>query len=175
MIGIIVTVAVLAVAGLVVAGLFLWRSTVRRHIVMLIGKRGSIDAALRTVEGLIESLAHLSDGEMVAFALDTSAEERKTLEEVAQQMGIVGDEFATMPLPKALWDAANELADAAGELQRQTGALTGKEGIEALDALAAVDLAKVRTHREAGVELLGELAERYEVDDAAVYGGGLYI
>ncbi len=174
-IALIVVVALLAVAGLVVAGVFLWRRTVRRYIVTLIGKREGVQAAFKTVENLVDTLSKATDGELVAFALDPSAEERKTLEEVAEQMSILSDELATMPLPKHLIDAANELADAAKELLRQTGGLTGKEGIDALDALGEVDLGRVRTHVEEGIRLLGESAERYDVDDTAVYGGGLYI
>jgi len=174
-IALIVVVALLAVAGLGVVGIFLWRRTVRRYVVTLIGKREGVQAAFKTVESLIGTLSKATDGELVAFALDASAEERKTLEEVAQQMAILSDELATMPLPKDLYDAANELADAAKELMRQTGGLTGKEGVEALDALGEIDLGRVRTHVDEGVRLLGEQAERYDVDDTAVYGGGLYI
>jgi HD-like signal output (HDOD) protein len=174
-IAIIVVVAVLVVAGLVVAGLFLWRRSIRRYIAVLIGKRAGVGAALKTVEQLVAALAEASDGEMIAFAVDASAEERKTLEEVAEQMAIVADELATMPLPKQLWDAANALADAATALTRQTGALSGKEGIEALDALSDVDLVKVRSHFDDGVAYLAEQAEHYDVDATAVYGGGLYI
>ncbi len=171
----IILVAVLAIAGLVIGGMFLWRRTVRRYVVTLISKREGVQSAFRIVETLMGKLLVMSDGELVAFALDPTAEERKTLEEVGEQMGILADELATMPLPKRLWDSANALADAARELKRQTAGLNGKEGIEALDALSSIDLAKVRVHVEAGVALLGEQAERYELDDTAVYGGGLYI
>jgi hypothetical protein len=174
-IAIIVLVAVLVVAGLVAAGVLLWRRTVRRYIATLIGKRAGVGAALKTVEQLVASLAQASDEELVDFAVDASSEERKMMEEVAEQMAIVADELATMPLPKHLWDAANALADAATALSRQTGALSGKEGIEALDALAGVDLVKVRSHFDAGVAYLVEQSERYDVDATAVYGGGLYI
>ena len=175
MIAIIIGVALIAIASLVVGGLFLWRMTVRRYVVTLIGKRAGIEAAYRTIETLVTSLAAATDGELVAFALDSTAEQRKTLEEVAEQMAILGDELATMPLPKHLRDSADVLADAADELTRQAGALTGKEGIEALDALAAVDVARVRQYVDTGIAALSELAERYDVDDTAVYGGGLYI
>ncbi len=174
-IAIIIVAALVAVAALVVASLFLWRRTVRHHVVTLIGKRAGVEAAFATVEGLVGTLARASDGELVALALNPAAEERKTLEEVAEQMEILADELATMPLPKRLWDAANELSDAASELWRQTSRLTGKEGIDALDALGELDLVRVQTHVDAGGALLGELAGRYDVGDAAVYGGGLYI
>jgi hypothetical protein len=171
----IVVAAVAAVAGLVIGSLFLWRRTVRRYVVVLISNRERVSAALAIVEQLVTVLAGASDGDLVAFALDTTSDERKTLEEIAERMGFLTEELATMPLPKHLWDAANELSDAAGLLGAQTGALAGKEGTEALDALAGIDLAKVIGHMEAANAQLGEMAERYGVADTAVYGGGLYI
>ncbi len=171
----IVTVAVLAVAGVAIGSLFLWRRTVRHYVVVLISNRERVGASLKTVEQLVATLADASDGDLVAFALDTTSEERRTLEEIAERMTFLTEELATMPLPKRLWDAANQLSDAAGLLGVQTGALAGKEGIEALDALAGVDLAKVIGHVEAADAHLSALGERYGVADTAVYGGGLYI
>lgn len=171
----IVVAALAAVAGVVVGSLFLWRRTVRRYVVVLISKRERVSASLSIVERLVTTLAGASDGNLVAFALDTTSDERKTLEEIAERMGYLTEELATMPLPKHLWNAANELSDAAGVLGAQIGALAGKEGIEALDALGGIDLAKVIGHMEAADAHLSELAERYGVADTAVYGGGLYI
>jgi hypothetical protein len=171
----IVVAALLAVAGVAVGSFFLWRRTVRRYVVVLISKRERVSAALAIVAQLVPALARATDGDLVAFALDTTSDERKTLEELAERMGFLTEELATMPLPKHLWDAANELSDAAGLLGAQTGALGGKEGTEALDALAGIDLAKVIGHMDTANTQLGDMAERYGVDDTAVYGGGLYI
>jgi len=171
----IVAAALVAVAALGVGSFFLWRRTVRHYVVVLISNRERVGSSLNIVEKLVTELAGASDGDLVAFALDTTSDERKTLGDIADRMAFLTEELATMPLPKRLWDAANELSDAAGLLGAQTSAFAGKEGSEALDALAGIDLAKVIGLVETADEDLGVLAERYGVADTAVYGGGLYI
>jgi len=171
----IVIAALAAVAGLALGSFFLWRRTVRRYVVVLISNRERVSSSLNIVEKLVSDLASASDGDLVAFALDTTSDERKTLGDIAERMAFLTEELATMPLPKHLWDAANALSDAAALLGTQTSAFAGKEGSEALDALANIDLAKVIEIVEGADVELGELAERYGVDDTAVYGGGLYI
>ncbi len=171
----IVVAALIAVSGLAVASFFLWRRTVRRYVVVLISNRERVRSSLGIVERLVSALAGASDGDLVAFALDTTSDERKTLGDIGERMAFLTEELATMPLPKHLWDAANELSDAAGLLGAQTSTFAGKEGSEALDALAGIELAKVIGHIEAADVHLSELAERYGVADTAVYGGGLYI
>ncbi|MHB1340157.1 MAG: hypothetical protein ACYC77_04735 [Coriobacteriia bacterium] len=173
---VVIVVAVLAaVAGLVVLGLFLWRRTVKRYLVGLIGRREGVRAGLKSLEGVVTGLAGFSDGELVAFALDASSEERRALGEIASQMRIAAEDLATMALPKHLVDAANELSDGAELLWEQAEAAAAGEGVEVLDALAAIDLAAVRRHLQQADSEFEDLKNRYNVDEQAVYGGGLYI
>lgn len=171
----IVIAALVGIAAIGAGAFVLWRRTVRRYVVVLVSNRERVRASLSIVEVLVATLASGSDGDLVAFALDASSDERRTLEEIAARMEFLTGELATMPLPKHLWDSANELADAAELLGAQTRAFVGKEGSDALDALAGIDLASVIGHIDAADALLAELVERYGVDDTAVYGGGLYI
>lgn len=172
---IIVISALVVIGALVALGFYWWRRTIRKSVATLMGRRASVEGALKTVEQVVSDLAAATDDDLVEFAQNPSAEQRHTLEEVAEQISIMYDEVATMPLPSRLIPAADALADAAGVLAKQTGALTGAAGLEALDALAAIDLGKVRADLQHGVDLLGELAEEYDVEDASFYGGGLYI
>lgn len=172
---VIVIVVLAAVAGLVVFGLFLWRRTVKRYLVGLIGRREGVRAGLKSLEGVVSGLAACSDGELVAIALDQETEERRALGEIASQMRIAAEDLATMALPKHLVDVANELSDAAELVWEQAEAVVKGEGVEVLDALAAIDLAAVRRHLTNADIGMADLQKQYKVDEQAVYGGGLYI
>jgi hypothetical protein len=175
LIGLIAGAAAVALAGLAIGGVFLWRRSVKRELQRLLGRREAVQSALRSVERVVSALAEASDGDLVAFALDPDAEERRTLDEVAAQMRIQRDELAVHPLPKSLLECAEALEAAAGVLATQTEDTGAIEGVEVLDALAAIELGSVRTQILRADVALRELADRYGVDEAAVYGGGLYI
>ncbi|MCE5202981.1 MAG: hypothetical protein LLG24_01995 [Actinomycetia bacterium] len=166
---------VVVLIGLAVLGLYLWRRAVRRYLLGLIGRREGIRAGLRSLENIIRQLSALSDGELVALALDPDTEERRELAEVASQMHIAAEDLATMALPKRLVTAADALSDAAELLWEQAQAVATGEGVEVLDAIAAIDLVAVRGFLSlADGEIVG-LMEQYHVEEPAVYGGGLYI
>lgn len=175
LIAIIAGVAALALIGLAITGLVLWRRSMRRELQRLLGRREAIQSALRTVERVVSSLADASDGDLVAFALDGDAEDRRALGEVASQMRIQRDELAVQALPKSLHESADALGEAAGALADQTERTGVVEGVEVLNALAAIEFSSVRTQLLRADVAVRELAERFGVDEAAVYGGGMYI
>lgn len=175
LIAIIAGAAALALIGLGIAGLVLWRRSMKRELQRLLGRREAIYSALRTVEAVVSSLAGASDGDLVAFALDGDVEDRRALGEVASQMRIQRDELAAQALPKALHESADALGAAAGALADQTERTEAVEGVEVLDALAAIEFSRVRTQLLRADVAVRELTERYGVDEAAVYGGGMYI
>jgi len=174
-IAIIAGVAAVALIGLVVVGLVLWRRTVRSELQRLLGSRGAVDSALRTVERVVSALADGSEGDLVTFALDEDAEDRRALGEVAAQMRIQRDELAMQALPKSLREVAEALGAAAGALAEQTERTGASEGVAVLDALASIDFGSVRTQLLRADVSMRERAERYGVDEAALYGGGMYI
>lgn len=175
LIAIIAAAAALALVGLAVVGIVLWRRSMKRELQRLLGRREAIHAALKTVERVVSSLADASDGDLVAFAQDGDVEDRRALGEVASQMRIQRDELAVQPLPKALHESADALGAAAGALAEQTERTEAVEGVEVLDALAAIEFSSVRTQLLRADVAVRELAERYGVDEAAFYGGGMYI
>lgn len=152
-----------------------WRRQVRRYIVTLIGAREDVKNAFATVQKSSQALSRATDGELVAFALDPTSEERRTLGDIGERMAITADELQTMALPKRLWPAANALADAAVLLSGQASRVSGGQGTEVLDALSELDLVGVVSLLEAADAVLGDVCERYGVSEDAVYGGGLYI
>jgi len=175
LIAIIAGTAALALIGLAIAGFVLWRRSVKQELQRLLGRREAVYSALRTVERVVRSLADASDGDLVAFALDGDAEDRRALGEVASQMRIQRDELAVQPLPKSLHESADALGAAAGALADQTERTEAVEGVEVLDALAAIEFSSVRTQLLRADVAVRELAERYGVDEVAFYGGGMYI
>jgi hypothetical protein len=175
LIAIIAVVAALALVGLAVVGFVLWQRSMKQELQRLLGRREAIHSALRTVERVVSSLAEASDGDLVTFALDGDAEDRRALGEVAMQMRIQRDELEAQALPKALHESADALGAAAGALAEQTERTETVEGVEVLDALAAIEFSSVRTQLLRADVAVRELAERYGVDEAAFYGGGMYI
>ncbi len=171
----IVAASLVALAAIVVLGVVLWRRTVRRYLIGLIGRREAVLAGLAALEKGVADLAAMDDGAMIAFALDENAEERRALDEVAHRMHIAAEELATMALPEVLIDAANDLSDAAELLWEQAEAIAHGNGVAVLDAIAAIDLESVTRFLVSADRRIAALCERYKVDDPSVYGGGLYI
>jgi len=175
LIGIATLAGVAVVAGAVIGGIVLWRKTVKRYLVLLIARREGVRAGLESFASVVGRLAGASDDELIAFALDEAAEDRKALREVASRMRIDAVELATMPLPKELVPVADDLSDAAEVVMEQAEAIVQSEGPETLDALAAVDLPAARRFLEAADGAIAALKAKYRLEDDAVYGGGLYI
>lgn len=167
--------SVAVIATIILFARLAWRRQVRRYIVTLVGGREAVKTAFRTVGKVSERLSVANDSELIAFALDPSAEERRTLGDIAERMAISAEDLQTIALPKRLRPAANTLADAASLLGAQVVRASSGEGVEVLDALGEFDLVAVVSLLEAADAMIGALRERYGAVDDAVYGGGLYI
>lgn len=173
-------VALVSVAVLAAAGYFGWRwvwyKLSRRYLVSLIGRRENTLSSLRTLEAVMRHLADESADQLMEFAQDPEAEDRKALTEVAQRMTMLADELWTMPLPKRLWPAGEALGDAAATIGEEAAHIHDLlEPEKVLVALGEIDLARAESDFERADRLVNEAAEYYDVEDAAVYGGGLYI
>ncbi|MDO9556926.1 MAG: hypothetical protein Q7J82_05020 [Coriobacteriia bacterium] len=167
--------SVAAVAVIAVLTRLAWRRQVRRYVVTLIGGQEDVRTALSTVHKASGRLAEANDGELIAFALGSGSDERRTFADIAERMDITAEELQTMALPKGLWPVANTLADAAVLLGQQAGRVSSGVGLEVLDALGEIDLVGVVSLLEASDAMLSDLRERYRVADDIIYGGGLYI
>jgi hypothetical protein len=163
------------IAGAAIGAVLLWRRTVKRHLITLVGRREGVRAGLESFAAVVKHLADASDGDLIAFALDDAHEDRKTLCEVASRMRVDALELATMPLPKELVPIADDLSDAAELIMEQAEAIAKPEGPETLDALTAVDIPAIRSYLDAADALLAEMKAKYRLEDDVVYGGGLYI
>jgi hypothetical protein len=173
-----VTTGVIALLG--VAGFFIWRwgwhRASRRYLVKLISRKESIAASQRTLEAILRHLAEESDEELLAFATDPEALERRALGEEHQRCVVLRDELDTMPMPKRLVPVAEALADVAGSVADETGLFDEDQSEEAvLQSLQALDLDEVGERYARAEELIEEACGYYGVEEAVVYGGGLYI
>lgn len=167
--------AALAVVLLGGVGVVLWRRSVKRELVRLLAASEAVHSALKSVENVVSRLAAASDGDLVAFALDGETEDRRVLGEVASQTGIIAQELAGRGLPSALAECADALEHAAAALGEQAEMTLEVDGVEVLDALATIQLNEVREHLAHADGVLRALSDRYHLESAAVYGGGLYI
>lgn len=168
------------VVALVVGGVFAFRAgrslLIRRRVVMLIGRRENIEASRRTLEAVMRHLADESDEDLVEFAADPDAVDRRALFELEQRMRVLRDELDLLPLPDRVVPVAQELADAAHVIAEESGRISDDMAPDdVLTALGAIDLARVTTQVDAARASLHALADEFGVEDAAVYGGGLYI
>lgn len=166
--------AVALVALTVVLARLAWRRQVRRFLVGLLGRRAAMEAALKTVDGTIRTLAAGSVDELLAFS-EEGSEERRALAEVASRMTIEAAELADLALPKKLWDLADALGAAASSLADQVGRVGDSSGEVVLDALLDLDLDAVRGSLMQADALIDAASAAYDLTDPAVYGGGLYI
>lgn len=169
------------VAAALAIGVVLWftlgrRVLTRRYLVALVGRRESVRASKRTLEAVLRHLADESDEALAEFAEDSRSVDRRALVEVRDQMRVLADELDTRPMPGRLIQVAEELADAAFVIAEQSGRFPGNmEADEVLAALSKMDLARVRTQVEEADRWIDEACVEYEIEDTAVYGGGLYI
>lgn len=169
-------VAVLLIAGIVVASVVLWRRQVRRSLIALTGRREALVAAYRALEGVFTAIAESSAEEIADFAVDPTSVHRKALEELHHRMRIQSEELAEIALPKRLWQAADLLGVASGKLALEAGRVGEAGGPErVLEALGAVDVKGIASTVRPANEAIDTLLAELEIDDPAVYGGGLYI
>ncbi len=174
---IVVGAVVLLIAALAVSWfVFGRRALVRRYLIGLVGRRESVRASKRTLEAVMRHLADETDEALTHFAENPAAEDRRSLVEVRDQMRVLADELDTRPMPSRLVRVAEELADAAFVVAEEAGRISDDmEGDEVFSALAEIDLGRVATQAEEADHWIDEARVEYEVEDAAVYGGGLYI
>lgn len=167
--------AIAAIVGIALLVRGLWRRDLRKQLLGLAGRRAEVDAALRTVQEVMDALASADEGHLIAFALDAGSEERQTLADIARRMRLSAGELAGKSLPRRLWPVADLLASAIDLLAEHVLAVSDGEGAALLDALGRLDVSDVLAGLRAADAALATLCERYGVDIADVYGGGLYI
>jgi hypothetical protein len=173
-----IAVAVIALLG--VAGYFVWRWSwhrySRRYLYRLVGRQESLAASRRTLEATLRHLADEPEEALLEFASDPEAVDRRALAEEYQRCVVLEDELRTMPMPKPLIPVADALADVAESLAQEAGRIAdGQSGDEVLEALSHLDLDVVGTRVDEADALMKDALEYYDVEDTAVYGGGLYI
>lgn len=169
--------SVLVIVALIVGGFYGWRALIRRYLVRLISRREAVNAVRQAMEDTLSQLAEGSDEQLHNFARDSDSLERRTLHEVWLRARYLSDELDTMPLPKQLIPASSLLADAAFTVSREAGKVHDEDHEDlALESLGSIDLSAIAAVFEAARLELSSSCERYGVDeDAAVYGGGLYL
>lgn len=166
----------LLLAAIGVAAFFGWRALERRFLLRLVSRREAVDVAFIALEDAMLRLAEGSDGQLTAFMDDPDSIERRTLHEVASRARILADELDTMSLPKKFVPAADALGDAAYIIGREAGKVHDDlTGDAALDALGTIDLTDVTSVHERAVAEVEKVCDACGLDDAAVYGGGLYL
>ena len=167
---------VLALLAAVVWVTFGRRAVLRRYLVFLVGRRESVRASLRTLEAIVRHLVDESDESLAEFATDTASADRRALMEVGDRMRMILDELDTRSLPSRLIRPAEELADAAYVIAQESGRIKDNMAPDqVLEALGEVNLTSVAAQMREADEWLDDACQEYGVEDAAVYGGGLYI
>jgi hypothetical protein len=122
-------------------------------------------------------LAEGSDEQLSAFADDPDSQERKMLHEVRIRAQILRDELDTMSLPKRLVPAAEALGDAAYIVSKEAAKIRDNDtGSVVLSELGTIDLGTVAEVFERAASAVSLTCQVCDVEeDAAVYGGGLYL
>jgi hypothetical protein len=174
--GIVATVGVLVIAGIVVGSILLWRRQVRKSLVGLVGRRESVSAAYRGLEAVFGALGSDDPAVVSQFAIDPTSTHRKALEELQTRMAIEAEELQNVALPKRFWPAADLLMSSAIKLRDEVGRINQAPTPDAvLDGVAAIDVTGIRAAIAAAGEELDRQLHETGVDDSAIYGGGLYI
>jgi len=152
------------------------KQLVRRYLVRLIGRREEVYALRRALEDAVERLSEASIEELAHFSEHEDAEERRTFQETETRARLLGGELDVMPVPAVLVPVANALGDAAAAVAGEAGRVAhASAGVDVLDGAGSVDLAAVRVTFEDADRAVEEARLAAGLDDAAVYGGGLYI
>lgn len=168
---------VLLLAAAAIAAVYGWRELERRYLLRLVTRREAIDAVRQALDDTVSRLAQGSDEMLSHFADDPDAGERRALHEVASRARMLADELEVMSLPKKLIPAADALADTAYVIGREAGKVHDDcIGHSAFDALGSIDLSEVAALYAAATLEVQHVCEVCGLqDDAAVYGGGLYL
>jgi hypothetical protein len=168
---------ILLIAGGVIAAVLGWRSLEKRYLLRLVSRREAVDAARQALEDAVTRLAMGDDDALSAFAYDPDSVERRTLHEVNTRAQLLADELDTMPLPKRLVPSADLLGDAAYAIAREAGKVHDEQiGDQAFEALGSIDLTAIAGTYVAATQGVRHACEACGLEeDAAVYGGGLYL
>jgi hypothetical protein len=167
-------VAIALIEGTVLVARYAWRRQIGRYLVGLMGRREAVASGIKAIDSVVLQLSQSDVETLLAFAGEDSPE-RQAIAEIAGRMRIEASELADLALPKVLWPLADALGTSATQLAEQLTGVGESEGEAVLDALAALDLGEVRSTLATADAEIARVAEQYDVTDAAVYGGGLYI
>jgi len=167
-----VAIIALAVVGAIVAS----RTAERRYLRQLISKREAVTAVGQSLEGVVLRLSEADDETLELFADDPDFLERHVLVETCRRAKLVYEELDTQPLPRRLVPVAEALADAAFVVTEQAGKVEPEmRGESALDAVASIDLGRVRSVFASARRELQSACDACKLSDESVYGGGLYL
>lgn len=167
---------VLVLAGLTIGGVLAWRAAERRYALRLVRSREGVDFVRQALADSLVRLAEGSDQELANFANDADSMERRALHEVESRARLLAEELDSTALPKSLAPAADALGDAAYLIAAEAGRVRDDDtGEAALVALGSIDLQAVETYYRAAIAAVEDVCEVCGLDDAAVYGGGLYL
>lgn len=154
----------------------LWLGRTRRSLVALIARKEALASAMRSLREWMESLADADLATWVGFVGDEDSVERRALGEIAHRAEIVAVESAAMPLPRVLHMLAEDLEGLARILHETSSRVDKATDPDAvLDGVGEVDLGSMEQRMAAIEAEIENLKSEYEVTDAAVYGGGMYI
>lgn len=155
---------------------FGFRRVVRRHIVGMIARRENLEASRRALQTVVEHLAGADDDTLVEFMQDPGSVDRRTFHEVEQRMGMMRDELDHMRLPARVIPLAEQMADSAYLIARESGRISDDMAPdEVLEAVGSIDLAGISAHLDETKRVLEAACGEYDIQETAVYGGGLYI
>jgi hypothetical protein len=164
------------VAGGIAIGVFAWRAAEERYALRLVRSREGVDFVRQALGDSLSRLAEGSEAELRAFASDPDSAERRALHEVASRAHLLADELDVTPLPRSLIPAAEALADAAYLISTEASRVKDMDtGETALVELGEIDLETVEAYYNAALAAVRQACEACAVEDAAVYGGGLYL
>lgn len=173
---VLVGVAAGVTAGIIFGLRYAFRRTMRHFLVGLISSREQILASRRTLEAVMRHLADEPDEALLAFAADSRNEDRRVLREISSNMRLLRDDLDTRRLPRRLHPVATALADVAHLLAQEADKITKEMSAEeVLEQVGEIDLRLVSSHYDMAAGALEAVCEEYEIEEAVVYGGGLYI
>ncbi len=168
--------ALLALGGLALGVLALWRQYKRNSVLGLVGRREELVAARRSFVDVVAILKELDNASLMRFETDRDDVNRRALADVAGQAALLRDELDLMPLPDEAVPAAEALADAAWYLECEVGRLGGNQTVkEILATLGQIDLSLFDSAVRAADGSITAACTACRIEDRAVYGGGLYI
>lgn len=153
-----------------------WRTMRDRYVLRLVGRFESIEATRVALVDAMHRLSEETAEQIEVFASEPDSVDRRALAEIANRSLLLVEELDTLSVPGVLVTTADALADAAFALAREAGRVREDQtGEEVLEALAEMDLGVVTAYADRAREAVEGRCEEYGLDNAAVYGGGLYL